>query len=74
MKEHYFVVKWSRATGWEIDPDTEEARFPEGTVWNGQEWEYPYEGEGVFNDNNDLVTMDLEALLSRANEKEEASK
>ena len=73
MKEHYYIVKWSKAEGWVIDFPTEEARFPDGTVWNGKEWEYPYEGEGVFNDNNDLVTMDLEALLSRANEKEGAS-
>ena len=70
MKEHYYIVKWSKAEGWEIDTDTEEARFPDGTVWNGQEWEFAYEGEGVFNDNNDLVTEDLQAILSQANEKE----
>ena len=70
MKEHYFVVKWSKATGWEIDPDTEEARFPEGTVWDGKEWQYPYEGEGIYNDNNDLIAQDLEVLLSQANERE----
>ena len=70
MKEHYFVVKWSKATGWEIDPDTEEARFPEGTVWDGKEWQYPYEGEGIYNDNNDLIAQDLEVLRSQANERE----
>ena len=70
MKEHYFIVKWSKATGWEIDPDTEEARFPDGTVWDGKEWQYPYEGEGIYNDNNDLIAQDLEVLLSQANERE----
>lgn len=69
MKEHYYIVKWSKEGGWEFDFDTEEARFPNGTVWNGSEWEYPYEGEGIFNDNNDLVTEDLQAILSQANER-----
>ena len=73
MKEHYYIVKWSKAGGWEIDTESEEARFPDGTVWNGKEWELPYEGEGVFNDNNDLVTQDLEVILSQANERENAN-
>lgn len=67
MKEHYFVIKWSKQNGWELDTDTEMARFPDGTVWNGQEWEYPYEGEGIYNDNNDLIATDLEEMLSEAN-------
>lgn len=70
MKEHYYVIKWSQTGGWEIDPDTEDSRFPDGTVWNGQEWELPYLGEGAFNDGNDLLTERLGVILSRANEKE----
>ena len=70
MKEHHYIIKWSKANGWEIDTESEGARFPDGTVWNGQEWELPYIGEGVFNDNNDLITDQLEAILSRANEEE----
>lgn len=74
MKEHYFIVKWSREQGWELDPESEEARFPDGTVWNGKEWELPYsygyDGEGLFNDGNDLIAQDLEVILSQANERE----
>ena len=69
-KEHYFIVKWSRETGWELDPESEEARFPDGTVWNGKEWELPYLGEGLYNEGNDLITQDLEVILSQANERE----
>jgi hypothetical protein len=72
-KEHYYIIKWSKSEGWEFDPDTEEARFPNGTVWNGSEWEYPYEGDGVFNDNNDLVSQDLMVILSQANERQGAN-
>jgi len=74
MKEHYFIVKWSKAEGWEIDPATEEVRFPDGTVWSGQEWELPYLGEGRFNDNNDLVVEALANLLDTANTKEREGK
>ena len=73
MKEHYYVIKWSREAGWEIDTDTEEARFPDGTVWNGKEWELPYLGEGLYNEGNDLITERLGLILSQANEKEDAS-
>ena len=71
MKEHYYVIKWSKENGWEIDPETEEARFPNGTVWNGQEWEYGYLGDETYNDNNDLITQDLDVILSEANKREE---
>jgi hypothetical protein len=78
MKEHYFIVKWSKAEGWEIDPATEEVRFPDGTVWNGKEgvgeWELPYLGEGRFNDNNDLVVEALANLLDTANTNEREGK
>lgn len=73
MREHYYVIKWSKAEGWEIDPETEEARFPDGTVWNGKEWELPYLGEGIYNEGNDLITERLGLILSQANEKEDAS-
>lgn len=67
IKEHYFIVKWSKQNGWSIDTDTEEARFPDGTVWNGTEWEYPYLGNGNYNDDNDLIATDLEEVLSETN-------
>lgn len=72
-KEHYYIIKWSKAEGWEFDFDLEEDFFPNGTIRNGSEWEYPYEGEGIFNDNNDLVTEDLQAILSQANEGKNAN-
>lgn len=72
MKEHYYTIKWSKEGGWEVDYESESTRFPDGTVWNGSGWEYPYEGEGIFNDNNDLVTEDLQAILSQANERKNA--
>lgn len=47
--EHYFVIKGTMSkTGdikFYIDEDTTVARFPEGYVWNHEEWSVPIEGD-----------------------------
>lgn len=47
MKKTYYYVVTATDYGngnfdWDIDPYTEDARFPEGTVWNDatEEWEH----------------------------------
>lgn len=76
MKEHYFIVKYSKDKGWEFDPEVEDDKFQAGTIWNcnTKEWETPYEGDGNFNDNNDLVTEKLQEIIQQANEREGESK
>jgi hypothetical protein len=36
--EHHFIVKYISGMGWVWDIASEEARFPEGTVWTGDGW------------------------------------
>lgn len=36
--EHHFIVKYVSGMGWMWDIASEEARFPEGTVWTGDGW------------------------------------
>ena len=50
MKEHHFIVKWSKRDGWQIDPDTESANFPNGTVWNEatSEWDFDDYDNGLI--------------------------
>jgi hypothetical protein len=36
--EHHFIVKYVSGMGWMWDIASEEARFPEGTVWTGEGW------------------------------------
>lgn len=38
MSEHYFVVRYDPASGWQWDTDTESARFDEGTIWVDGQW------------------------------------
>ena len=71
-KEYYYVVKWSQSDGWEIDPETESAHFPEGTVYDTQagEWQLPYLGDGVFNGQEQGLTEALMDILNTYNNKE----
>jgi hypothetical protein len=36
--EHHFIVKYVSGMGWLWDIASEEARFPDGTVWTGDSW------------------------------------
>jgi len=51
MAEHHYILKFDDETGvWSHDVDSEEARFPDGTIWDEakQEWVNPYQGDGEF--------------------------
>jgi hypothetical protein len=76
MIEHYFILKYSKAEGWEWDTDSEEIRYSDGTVWNEQtqEWSSGYagwneaKGEAEYVDDDDLIGEQLGAILKIANE------
>jgi hypothetical protein len=75
MIEHHFIIKYSKAEGWEWDTDSEELRYSDGTVWNeqAQEWSNGYIGwnkekdEGEYLDDDDLIGEQLGAILDIAN-------
>ncbi len=51
---------------WDFDIDNEEVAFNNGTIYNKEteEWEFGYEGDGVYNDTDrklaELLTNQLE--------------
>ena len=56
--EHHFVLKYTSENGWEVDTDSETARFVDGTIYDTetQTWESAYEGDGKYNEaDNDLM-------------------
>lgn len=75
MIEHHFIIKYSKEEGWEWDTDTEEARYPDGTVFNDdtEEWQSGYigwneeKGEAEYLDDDDLIGEQLGAILEVAN-------
>ena len=62
---HYILMYDTETKKWILDEDSEEARFPEGNIWNKNtnEWELRYIGKGEYTE-GELENMDkiLEAL------------
>lgn len=59
MKEHYFVIKWTEADGWELDNDTL-------AVWCGDRPIYDTETNEwlrVYDDNTDSIDFKLSKEL-----------
>jgi hypothetical protein len=51
MAEHHFVVKYDdNLNHWSVDVESEEVRFPDGTIWDEKEstWTYSYQGSEKF--------------------------
>lgn len=69
MKEHHFIVSYSKENGWIIDLGSEQVRYPDGTIFNydTSEWELSYIGDGEYNDNNDEITGTLGKALKQLN-------
>ena len=45
MSQHHFVVWYDTKTKqWTIDP-ADDAYFPDGSVWDGEKWLVPIDGE-----------------------------
>ena len=66
-KVYYYVVAVSVSdrgfTDWDLDPYTEDARFPDGTVWDEEteEWEH-HDSESNSAKSEELTKSLLEAL------------
>lgn len=67
-KEYHYVVKWSEERGWEIDSDTENSTFPDGSIYDSEEgWQFGYLGDGKFNGKEEELTEELSDLLDQSN-------
>jgi hypothetical protein len=67
MAEHHYIIKFDDETGtWSHDTDTEEAKFPDGTIWDEaeNEWKYAYQGDGEFYRNADVYDDYLSHIIS----------
>ena len=68
-KEYTYVIVYKEGEGWEIDTESEEQFFPNGTIYdtNTREWEYGYLGDGEFNADEKAVTEQLCKALDTMN-------
>lgn len=70
MRRYHYAIVFDEATNsWDIDIDTEESIFPDGTIYNSEnrEWEYGYAGEGEFTGREEELSNGLQELLNEWN-------
>jgi hypothetical protein len=68
-KQYHYVVSYKEGEGWAIDTDSEETRFPDGTIYDTEknEWQFGYLGDGKFNGREQELTEQLMEILERGN-------
>ncbi len=70
MADHHYIIKFDDTTGkWSQDTDSEEVRFPDGTIWDEakQEWFYSYQGDGFFYRDADIYDEKLSRFVAELN-------
>ena len=67
---HYAIMFDEETNRWNIDIDTEEQVFNEGSIYNTEtrEWEYGYAGDGEFIGREEEITEALSNFLDKQNE------
>jgi len=68
-KEYTFVIVYKEGEGWEIDTESEEQFFPNGTIYDNEttQWEHGYLGDGEFNAGEEAVTEQLYKAIRQMN-------
>ena len=68
-KEYTYVIVYKEGEGWEIDYESEEQFFPNGTIYNTEttQWEHGYLGDGEFNGGEEEITETLTSALEILN-------
>ena len=71
-KEYSYVIVYKEGDGWQIDTESEEQFFPNGTIYDSDTtlWEYGYKGEGEYDSNERAVTEQLCRALRQMNGEE----
>lgn len=69
MKEYHFIISYSELNGWIVDVDSEETKFPDGTIYNNelQQWEFAYLGDGRFNGIEEELMSQLSEKINELN-------
>ena len=66
---HYAIMFDEETNRWDIDIDTEESAFNEGTIYNTdtRQWEYGYAGDGIFVGQEQELAEQLSKTLDKWN-------
>jgi hypothetical protein len=70
-KQHHYIIsyntEWER---WELDADSEEVKFPDGTIWDDEAdtWHRDYNGDGEFYPEAEHLSEAISKAIKQLNE------
>lgn len=70
MAQHHYIIMFDDETKeWSHDTESEEVRFPDGTIWSNEDstWFFPYQGDGEFYSNADEYDENLSRFIDTLN-------
>ena len=69
MKKHHWVIVFDTENKWHIEPEIEEEVFSNGTIYDTDthNWKSGYEGDGVYDEEDIKLTLQLTELLTAMN-------
>jgi hypothetical protein len=70
MTKQFSYAIYFDGTKWQLDIDTEEQAFPNGTVYDTEtkSWDYAYQGDGKFIEGAQEADKQLQDMLNKMNQ------
>lgn len=70
-KTHHYIISYNTARNeWELDAESEEVKFPNGTVYDydNDTWHRDYDGDGEFYPEAERLAEQLTKAIKQLNE------
>lgn len=70
-KTYHFIISYNTGRNeWELDADSEEVKFPNGTIYDYEkdEWHRDYSGDGEFYPEAERLAEEISKAINQLNE------
>lgn len=67
---HHYIISYNTERGeWELDAESEQVRYPHGTIYNHDTdtWHRDYSGDGEFHPNAERLSEAISKAISNLN-------
>ena len=70
-KQHHYIISYNTGSNqWELDADSEEVKFPNGTIYDydNDSWHRDYSGDGEFYPEAERLSEAISKAIKQLNE------
>ena len=70
-KQHHYIISYNTGSNqWELDADSEEVKFPNGTIYDydNDSWHRDYSGDGEFYPEAERLSEAISQAIKQLNE------